>query len=238
MTTCAEWEERYLEALTSGTAPAREVMEHMASCPSCQQLLDTDREIHRALMEGVRILPPPAALRSRVLSTIEDALPATRLKEVDAGRDSARKVVHLNRGSMLVARLAVAAVLLLASGLSAVNLARTSHVATATVALQVPGRPVAYGIVQVHPGSGIAYLANAKLPAPAPIDGHAAEYELWYIPNGGAPVPKGALASGPDGQWHGVVRYPVEGNGLIAITVEPAPGTMKPTSLPIAAARV
>ncbi len=238
MTTCAEWEEEYLESLAAGSGPSLEVLAHMESCPQCHLLLQKDRQIHDALKEGVRVVPPPAALKSRVLSSIQTSPSAPQLHVMTEGSSPARSSRQLHRGSILIARLAAAAVILLASGISAVNLARSSSVTNAAVALQLPGEPVTYGIVQVHPASGIAYLANASLPAPTPIEGHASEYELWYIPSGGVPIPKGALVEGPDGQWHGAVRYPVQGSGLIAITVEPAPGTMKPTSLPIAAARV
>ncbi|MGC8460650.1 MAG: anti-sigma factor domain-containing protein [Candidatus Dormibacteria bacterium] len=238
MKTCAEWEEDYLQALTTGTEPSKELLAHMNTCQHCHQLLQADKQIHHALREGVSIMPPPAALKNRVLASIHGSLPTVQLPNVPGEMLQVRSGHFRQRRSLLVVRLAVAAVLLLASGMSALNLARTSNVSNVDVAMQVPGQSATYGIVQVHPSSGIAYLANAVLPTPQAINGHASEYELWYIPNGGLPVPRGALAEGPYGQWHGIVSFPVQGNGLIAITVEPVPGTMKPTSLPIAAARV
>ncbi|MGH7586648.1 MAG: anti-sigma factor domain-containing protein, partial [Gemmatimonadales bacterium] len=79
----------------------------------------------------------------------------------------------------------------------------------------------------------VALLQARRLPALAPDRA----YQLWLIPEGGAPIPSSVFAPGADGYVlvrH--VRLPVPTDGryaAFAVTEEPAGGSRAPTTTPL-----
>jgi anti-sigma-K factor RskA len=74
-------------------------------------------------------------------------------------------------------------------------------------------------------------LTANGLTLPAVLGGTSAQtYEVWLIPAGGAPLAAAYLAQGPDGgSWSSVISRSLHGFAAIAVTAEPAGGSLAPT---------
>jgi anti-sigma-K factor RskA len=141
--------------------------------------------------------------------------PPARLRAsiLDAAAAERSNVVPLLRRRWVARGLAVAAaaVACIAVGLG-VSLSQSSH-------------PQQTWTVSVGP-SGTATLSVSGLAA-AP---HGKTYEAWIIPAGQAPRPAG-LFSGSTSALH--LRGTVPQHAVVAVTIEPAGGSTKPTTTPI-----
>src|SRR5215470_12618886 len=85
------------------------------------------------------------------------------------------------------------------------------------------------GKVFVNPAQGVLLVASNLQPAPA---GKA--YEMWVIPKGGSPQPAGMFQSGADGTAMHMRRGRVDPNAdLVAVTMEDAAGSDRPTTTPL-----
>jgi hypothetical protein len=90
------------------------------------------------------------------------------------------------------------------------------------------------GKVFVNPAQGVLLVASNLQPAPA---GKA--YEMWVIPKGGSPQPAGMFQSGPDGTAMHMQRGRIDPNAdLVAVTMEDAAGSDRPTTTPLFAAPI
>lgn len=91
------------------------------------------------------------------------------------------------------------------------------------------GRPAPpKGRVFVSPTHGVLLIASNLPPAPA-----GKRYELWTIPKGGQPVAAGVFQSEADGTAMYIHRGPTNPTDTVAVTVEDAAGSDKPTTAPI-----
>jgi anti-sigma-K factor RskA len=147
-------------------------------------------------------------------STVAPAPPARlRASILDAAAAERSNVVPLLRRRWVARGLAVAAaaVACIAVGLG-VSLSQSSH-------------PQQSWTVAVGP-NGKATISVSGLSA-AP---HGKTYEAWVIPTGHAPRPA-ALFSGSTSAMH--LSGTVPQHAVVAVTVEPAGGSTKPTSTPI-----
>jgi anti-sigma factor RsiW len=233
-------------------AERQRVEDHLGQCPRCRAELDAHREVAAAL--GNSVEPVPEGLWSAIASMLpersdEERPPMPRLlleefgaeefgPEVPArehARRSRRRLAAL--GSAAVA--AAAVVVFLAIGWVHAD-TQVTHLQQALgqaapsaveAALESPGHKV-FDLVGPHQAKraqfvidakGHGYLVSSTLPALAP----GKTYQLWGIV-GGRPVSLGLMGQSPDQStftWAGAA-----GSSTLGITVEPAGGSLAPTT--------
>jgi len=187
--------------------------EHLAGCESCREQLVELQAAAAGLAWAVEPSAPAPELRNRIL---------------DAARAERPNVVPLRRRrvSPVWAAAAVAACVALALGIWNVSL--HDQLSSRTGALQrvpVSGLP---GSVIVARG-GTAALVAFRLPA-APV---GKTYEAWIIAGKKAPAPAGTF-SGGEGSTFVLIKGKVRKGSVVALTVEPAGGSLQPTQKPFA----
>jgi len=85
------------------------------------------------------------------------------------------------------------------------------------------------GRIFVNRERGVLLLASNLPPAPA-----GKTYEMWLIPQGGAPIPAGLFQSDSQGDALHILNGAVsENTNTVAVTVEPEAGSQAPTTTPI-----
>jgi len=232
---------------------------HLSHCSSCtteaRGLRETAARLALATAE-----PPPEAMRGRVLALAERTRQLPPLTgERPARRRAGRQVRRTRRGwipriSVAVAAVATAAAVIL--GISQVSvrsqLAATrsqlaairnqlasaesrNHEITAVLAAAdarlVSGQTTKGGAVTAIVSQNEAKLVvlTANLP-----DLPASEvYELWLLGPGGTAKPSGLLGQPQNGRTEPVVASGLVPGYKLGLTVEPAGGTLKPTTTPI-----
>ena len=224
---------------------------HLTHCPSCMSEVRGLRETaaRLALATAER---PPAAMRGQVLTMAERTrqLPP-RTDEPPARRGTSRQArrasrLWMPRISVAVAALAVAAAIVFGvtqnstqdqlnsirgqlSSAEAHNRELTSVLAASDARLV--SSPTSHGgavTAIVAPGQGKLVVVTSGLPAlPA-----SEVYELWLL--GPSVAKPSGLLSGPrNGQTDPVVTAGLVAGYKLGVTVEPAGGTLKPTTDPI-----
>lgn len=193
----------------------------------------------RALMETVALMaeaaaaPPPPALRATVLAQVA-ATPQVSPYRPAARRPAGRRT---SRAALWVAAAAVATIGVAAPTVLAVQQAGRAaraeqQVAMFADALARPGAQVVAGQVEgggfavaVLTESGAVFAARGLTPLQEEL-----AYQLWVI-DGGEPEPAGVLQVAG-----GTVQVEV-GRGVpgttLAVTVEPAGGSLRPTTEPV-----
>lgn len=203
---------------------------HLQGCGSCQTELIEMREGAAALAGSVAKKPPPG-LRTAVMTAIDD-LDSDAVVEFDSDAvvdlDSRRR----SRLAWAVAS-AAAVVALVFFGLWTVASNQLSQADQITAVYEAPDAQLmqldsSFGPVRFiySPGLGKGVLNGASLDD---LD-QADLYEIWLIGDD-APVPSGTLVGGDSA----VLVEGVEPGLILALTVEPAPGSDAPTSDPILA---
>jgi anti-sigma-K factor RskA len=197
-------------------AERRDLERHLDECPACEAVLEELATTTGELAVAAPPVAPPPGLREAVLGGIREPEPVP----APAGPARARTRSRWLRWPRIAVP-ALAAVAVAVAIVFAVN--SSQEPAARTVALSGGA-----GAVHVQ-GSSASMDASGLAPAPA---GHT--YEVWVIRNG-TPRPAGTFASGS-------ADVPVSGDvasgDVIAVTVEPAGGSAKPTSSPITSARI
>lgn len=213
---------------------------HLGSCPICRDEADSlQATIGMMANEGG---PAPMAIWERIEAALEDQ-PAP-MATITPARPARRIPI-----AIATAALAIAAVLAVFFGIEVqalnhrigtltTNVETSSTRAIATAALLQPGsrqiplkEPNGHqlGVIVLLPsGQGVMTALDMRaLPT-------TQTYQLWAI-TGGTPVSLGLLGSRP-----GVTLFRVDNHGVfdLAVTVEPAGGTPRPTHTPIAVASV
>jgi anti-sigma-K factor RskA len=201
-------------AVDATTGECVAVRAHIAQCAICREEFKIARAATAAIGLSAAETPPPA-LRERILAS----LPA---KTVPISR--------AQRRPWFIPAVAAAAIII------AAGVWWSSHRAAqqSWAALCVPGAANCHA-------SGTVTVAGDKLRMQ--INGLAAlpagkQYQAWVIPPGGAPKPEPVFSA--DERGGGSVEIPeapIKGS-IVAITVEPAGGSQKPTSKPFLAARI
>lgn len=183
------------------------------------------RETLAALSATAAVNPPPT-LESKILGAIDDSRPGARRRRENLARRLARWVV-------------AAAVAVPAGAVAAVVAERIagSHAATVT-ADQVSGQPDARSrVIELSVGGTLTVSTSDRLGAvaatfdavPAPPPGRA--YQLWVVSSEGIPRSAGVLTGVPQAG----VATGFDPAGIVAVTIEPAKGSPRPTSPQIAA---
>jgi anti-sigma-K factor RskA len=205
-----------LDALEAGDE--RQFEEHLALCERCREDLAGLREAAASLAYGAPAVSPPAELRERILTQARSERP---------------NVVPLRRRrawtAPLAAAAAVAACAAIVLGIWASTLSNSTDPLESV--LSRPGaRLVAMGRaggVAVAP-NGDAVIAVAVPRAPA-----GKTYEAWVIR--GAKAEPAGLFRGRPGTSVVEIARPVRAGNVVAVTLERAGGTSRPTTKPLAA---
>jgi len=204
---------------------------HLATCAACREEVDSLRETAGLLGESVAV-PPPPSLRKAVLAGIGEIRPLPPL--VEAGNDN---VVPLRRRRFATLVAAAAAVVALGAGAALWHpwTDATTQVSVADQVLNAPDATRAQASVGtahltlVRSASlGKAVILADALPAPA----GDRVYEMWLQNAAGDMVPAGLLPRSPSQKF--VLSGDAASAQAAGITVEPAGGSDRPTSAPIA----
>ena len=211
---------------------AAELRAHLRDCEECRAQEQELRRGAALLPETVDPVPLPEGLIDRVVSRARTDV-ATEPRQ-----PRARVRPMPRRASRPWAWAAVAAcgALLAASGALGYGLVRThselertrsalSHLVAARQGITLTnraGNPVAQ--VVSRPDGGVFVAARLR-PAPP-----GRTYELWVLKNG-TPLPAGTF--GGEGLTVVELKRSLEGAEGVAVTVEPAGGSKRPTSKPI-----
>jgi hypothetical protein len=240
------------------------VASHLAECPNAHEQFAELGGVVPALALLAEPVDAPADLRARVLAAYAQeapqpipALPADlRMTRMSAPVE-ARRTAAAPRAWQLPAWgswvTAAAAALLVVALVGAWGLAaradadravaRTQEVERAIAALSDPGSSVA-----ILRGSGPAAGASGFAAFPAEGGGYVVlvdlpsapagqTYQAWYIA-GDTPASAGLLSVGSDGYAVLAQAQPVAGTQVVALTLEPAGGSVAPTSDPIVVGQV
>jgi anti-sigma-K factor RskA len=216
-----------LEALDADDALLLE--EHVVTCETCRRDLDELRETTALLAFATPPIEPPARLRAAILDAVAESVP-----EATAPR---RARLAFLRGALAGALAGAAIALVIGITLhNQLSDARSSRDAQAALvsSLTDPStrvQPLAgklEGAVLRNGGSGKLVLVN--LPSTA----KGRTYEAWLIGTNKVPVPAGTFAGGKTQVV--ALRGNAEKAKTVAITVEPAGGSSKPTTTPVASA--
>lgn len=217
----------------------RELFErHLAECPACRDEV-ASLQTAAGQLAGLVETTPPAALRDSVLGQISTVRPLPPTTAATSRTISSHGPVAprapLPMRSRLIA--AVAAALLVIGGLAVWRAVDTSP--PPTVAEQVLDAPDASRLAHQLPGGATATIVRSKEVGravlitshlPAPPSGKV--YQLWLQDPAGTMQPAGLMTASGD---QVVV---LAGNARDAIgagiTIEPAGGSLQPTTKPLA----
>lgn len=244
-----------VDALEPGERAAFE--RHLSSCAACRQDVAEFQEVGAQLAAAVPQVPPPA-LRENVLAAVrESAEPsgasASSGEQAGSGTQarSGAEVVFLSerrRSRQRWLAAAAAAVLLpgvalggWALGTQAEQREQQQLVAqeqerqnrllgapdVTTRQLEVDGRPAT---LVVSEQEDAAMFVASDLPGP----GEGQEYQLWLMQDG-VPVPDARFGGGQVQVW---LQGDVDGAAAVAMTVEPAGGSLTPTEPVLAATEI
>jgi anti-sigma-K factor RskA len=200
------------------------VVVHLAECDRCRRRLRETEAVAASLAYGVPQVAPPPELRSRVLAIAEPVVHAPAAVEAPAApaRSRPRRQWWPRFAAIAVPAMALALVGMLAWNVSLrndISSGRDDLARGAAVALPGVGNVVAQN-------NGNATLFASLRPAPA-----GRTYEAWVI-RGSVALPAGVFQGGGTVELH-LTRAAKPGD-RIAVTIEPAGGSQKPTTTPIA----
>jgi hypothetical protein len=210
---------------------------HLGACPAC------DQEVHELTETAARLgaavaVPPPAALRDRVLAEVA----VTRQLHPVVGRAARRRHPDRARRRFPPLLAVAAAVLAAAVSLTVAELRPAGRPgrgeAPVDLVAAVLAAPDARRVAAMPGGAGEAavvvsrqrgravFLAGGLPPAPA-----ARSYQLWVVGPSG-PRPAG-LVDAAGGRVTRLLDGPVTGTEQVAMTVERRGGAAAPTSEPV-----
>jgi len=229
-----------------------EVEGHVLTCPECQGELNSLRHVASALGNTFEV--PPEGLWSRISARLYETDPADApsppvfLSDFDPTSRSDRRGMRGMRSIILTASLtAAAAILFLVLSLASANgrvsnlgnaLASNGHNGVAS-ALATPGHQVVTvsnfnhtalaSFVLLPDGRG--YLIHSALPVLPSTE----TYQLWSIDNG-SPVSIGVM--GPSPRIVSFTAVGLTGPSKLAVTIEPAGGSLTPSKSLVASGEV
>jgi anti-sigma-K factor RskA len=204
------------------------VVVHLAECERCRRRLRETEAVAASLAYSVPQVAPPPELRSRVLAIAEPVVSAPAAEAPVAEAPASPAPPRTRRGwwprfsLVAVPAMAIALVALLAWNVSLrndISSNRDDLASGAAVALPGVGNVVAQT-------DGNATLFAHLQPAPA-----GKTYEAWVI-RGSVALPAGVFEGG--GTVELQLTQTAKPGDKIAVTVEPAGGSQKPTTTPIA----
>jgi anti-sigma-K factor RskA len=212
---------RALHALS----PAEEelVAVHVAECERCRRRLREAEAVAASLAYAAPAVDPPPQLRDRILASVEPVAAAT----VPAPAAMPPRRAWWPRASAVAVPVLAAAVV----GLVVWNVSLRDQVSSLQGPLQhaMVTRVGRLGsAVTASDGRTTLFASVGRAPA-------GKTYEAWVI-RGSVPIPAGIFEGG--GTLELTLTKPARAGDVIAITVEPAGGTTKPTGAQIANGRV
>jgi anti-sigma-K factor RskA len=214
-----------LGALDEREAAAFE--EHVRTCAHCQAEVARLRAPADALALTTQQLAPPAALKDRIMRTVESEAQLLRAAGPEADRPQPERARRRFLRTGPVAALAAAT---LAVGIVVGVLVAPGGESTRTIRAQVT---MAGATATVHVSGDRARLEVRGMRNPPP--GHV--YEVWIQRGKRPPQPAGALFTVLHGRGEVEVGS-VKGADRVMVTSEPAGGSAAPTSSPVITAAV
>jgi anti-sigma-K factor RskA len=207
------------------------VVVHLAECDRCRRRLRETEAVAASLAYSVPQVAPPPELRGRVLAIAEPvvAAPEAAAEAPPAAEATVRRArarTHAGwwpRFSLVaVPVMAVALAAMVAWNVSLRNDVSSNRSDLANgAAVMLPG----VGNVVAQKDGNATLFAHLR-PAPA-----GKTYEAWVI-RGSVPLPAGVFQGG--GTVELKLTQAARPGDRIAVTIEPAGGTQKPTTTPIA----
>jgi anti-sigma-K factor RskA len=238
-----EWAEIYALGALDGEELAQFEAHLAAGCPACTDRLRETRQLATLLPRSLPLLAPPPGLKDKILAQLD--------RRADASITGQPRSNRLRR-NLWFGGLAAVASLIVALNWNLWVARRELHEREAQMAaLQTemvrqdqilrlltdpqihpvflrgqPASPGSAGRLLWQPSAGTGMLLATGLPPPPP--GKA--YELWAI--GKAPVPAGVFTVDSRGRaFHQLPKLSeAETFGQFAVTLEPAAGSLTPTS--------
>ena len=203
--------------------------EHLRTCAACQAEVARLRAPADAMALATGQVAPPAALKSRIMQTVESEAQLLRAAGPEADRAPAPQRRERRRffRSGPVAALAAAT---LAVGIAVGVLVSPGGESTRTVRAQVT---MAGASATVHVSGDRARLVVSGMRNPPP--GHV--YEVWIQRGKNPPKPAGALFTVLHGRGE-VEIGTVKGVDRVMVTSVPAGGSTAPTGNPVIKAAV
>jgi anti-sigma-K factor RskA len=203
---------------------------HIETCPECRSELDAMRETTALLAFATEPVEPPARLRAQILDAVAEKAPERAPRRV--------RLAFLRgtfAGTLAGAAIALVVGVALHGQLNDVRSSRDAQ-SEVVASLLRPGSDVhpltpsgsMRGAVVRNGGSGRLVLVDM----PQPAAGHT--YEAWLIGSDKNPIPAGTFKGGK------AVVVRLDGDAAkaqtVAVTVERAGGSDKPTTTPITSA--
>ena len=228
----------YLLGALAG-AERRELEAHVAACPQCREDVAELRVVADALPLAVPPVPPPPALRERLMATVHAEAEVLSAAGADADGPVPAPARRRRFAWAPVRPLALAGAAALLVGVAlgfgvgaATNDGQTKTqtvVQVRTVQASVTPATAPRGTAVIVVRDGVATLRVRGLPVPPP----GKVYEVWLLRRGAAaPSPTDALFS-VSTQGSGRVALPsVRGIEQVMVTAEPVGGSRAPTSQP------
>jgi anti-sigma-K factor RskA len=223
-----------LDALTDEEARAFEA--HLADCEHCQARERWLRSSIEVLPSSVEQVEPPPALRERLLETVRAEAAPSIVKERGAAPAASRR----RRPGGWLERLALrpamaaaaAAILIVAAGVTGFALGGGGGNETTTINAQAtPALPQARASIERTGDHGVLRVEN--LPQRR---GHV--YEVWLARGKGKPVPSALFQVGRNGFGSAGIPDGLDDADVVMVTLEPAGGSLQPTTAPVLRANV
>jgi len=200
-----------------------DVSAHLAGCSKHPEATEL-RSVAGALAFAAPEAQPSAALKSRLMDAVRaDSAPPT---------EAPKRVGLLNRLKQLTSQRAIPyalagalAVALIALVLSNLDSGDSNRPSRATVSLSGEDNAAA-AVYELEDGIIVVDAAGLK-----PLD-TAHTYQLWSITSG-QPSSLGLIGTAPNGEALAVVRAELKDIEFLAVTVEPAGGSIAPTTDPV-----
>lgn len=199
---------------------------HLRNCSACAVDVEAYRDALLVLAHTAEPAEPPAELRARILAEVSPR-PATRPRRSLADRFRMSRPVF--GAGLAVAAACIAILVVTTQGSGEPNpVALLGEPVVASLALQPTG------VGRIFVGRDGKVVAQMKLG-----DAPAGEvYEAWVMPSGDARRARPAGLLGGDGSRTTLLTSRAQRGDVVGFTLEPAGGSPKPTSAPVATARL
>jgi anti-sigma-K factor RskA len=208
-----------LGALPGETLAA--VRGHLATCENHPQTADL-RVVASSLAFAAPEMEPPPALKGRLMAAVREAKPKPAMTAAGGGLLSALRGLAPQR----VIPYALAGALAVAIGVLILTNTGDSNEPSQT-AITLSGTDEASAVLHVLEDGIIVMEADGL----EPLDSEHT-YQVWAITSG-TPTSLGLLGPATSGEALGVMRADLSGVEAVAVTAEPAGGSVTPTTDPI-----
>jgi anti-sigma-K factor RskA len=211
-----------------------EIERHVQECKRCGQELVELQGAAEILPRSVPQLRPPAGLKDRIMGSVEAEAASRQPRVRDAGAVRAAERPRLGRlfGRPLTAAAMAAAVAVAVAGIVVLGGRRVSPPGARVLSARITDPSVAARArASVRVVGNHATLQVRALPHPPP----RRVYQVWLQRPGGSPVAAGSTFIVRTGTVE--VRRPLRRGQRVLVTIEPAPGSSRPTRPPLIVAR-